>query len=531
MKTKIRSLVAVLCAAALNVQAATITVTSTADSGAGTLRAALTGATNGDTIDASGVSGTILLTSGELLVTNNLTIIGPGPNNLAVDGNAASSVFHIPHTNTVVSISGLTITNGALGFGGGIYNGGILTLNNCTVNGNSRSGIYNDGSMAISNCTVSGNNGGATGYNDGGIGNGGSLSIVNSTIRDNKGRGISNRRDSGGTAVTTVSNCTVSGNSGTEGGGIANNGYFGGYAVATIANSTISGNSTTNVGTGAGGGGGGIFNGPGEVTLTNCTVSGNSANGLGVGGGGIYNAGYYGLSGSVTIANSTLSSNSAGYAGGIYNNYGGGSAYLTIVSSTLNDSSISDQLGNIQIGDTIMKAGASGPSIDSATATSLGYNLSSDDGGGFLTATGDQINTDPKLGPLQNNGGPTFTHALLRGSPAIDKGKNFSGSATDQRGRPRTYDNPAIPNAAGGDGTDIGAFEFIPPALAIARNFGNVVLSWSTNDPGYTVESTAVLANSGNWTTVPGTPLVIGGQYLLGDGPVTGNKFYRLRSP
>ena len=54
------------------------------------------------------------------------------------------------------------------------------------------------------------------------------------------------------------------------------------------------------------------------------------------------------------------------------------------------------------------------------TTTSLGYNLSSDDGSGFFTATGDQINTDPMLGPLQDNGGPTFTHAPLQGSPAID---------------------------------------------------------------------------------------------------------------
>ena len=66
------------------------------------------------------------------------------------------------------------------------------------------------------------------------------------------------------------------------------------------------------------------------------------------------------------------------------------------------------------------------------------------------------------LGPLQNNGGPTLTRALLSGSPAIDKGHS-SGSATDQRGRPRPIDNPAIPNAADGDGGDIGAVEVSPP--------------------------------------------------------------------
>ena len=61
-------------------------------------------------------------------------------------------------------------------------------------------------------------------------------------------------------------------------------------------------------------------------------------------------------------------------------------------------------------------------SIIGGTVTSLGYNLSSDDGGGYLTGPGDQINTDPLIGPLQDNGGPTFTHALLPGSPAIDAG-------------------------------------------------------------------------------------------------------------
>ena len=70
------------------------------------------------------------------------------------------------------------------------------------------------------------------------------------------------------------------------------------------------------------------------------------------------------------------------------------------------------------------------------TVTSLGYNLSSDDGGEFLTGPGDQINTDPLLGPLQDNGGPTFTHELLPGSPAIDAGDpNFTPPPFfDQRG-------------------------------------------------------------------------------------------------
>jgi VCBS repeat-containing protein len=116
--------------------------------------------------------------------------------------------------------------------------------------------------------------------------------------------------------------------------------------------------------------------------------------------------------------------------------------------------------------------GASGaPNFEDfgGTFTSLGYNLSSDAAGGdattgpggFLNNTGDIRNTDPMLGPLQDNGGPTFTHALICGSPAIDNGKNFAGTSTDQRGDgfARTFNDPDVANASGGDGTDIGAFE------------------------------------------------------------------------
>ena len=102
------------------------------------------------------------------------------------------------------------------------------------------------------------------------------------------------------------------------------------------------------------------------------------------------------------ITNSTLSGNSAMDAGGaVYN------------------------IGTLQIGNTVLKRGDSGTnlfSIGGGTVTSLGYNVSSDDGNGFLTGPGDQIDTDPLLGPLQDNGGPTFTQALLPGSPAIDAG-------------------------------------------------------------------------------------------------------------
>ena len=90
----------------------------------------------------------------------------------------------------------------------------------------------------------------------------------------------------------------------------------------------------------------------------------------------------------------------------------------------------------MKIGNTIFKAGPVGENIYNVQqlgpVISLGYSLSSDNGGGYLTATGDRINTDPKLGPLQNNGGPTFTHLPASNSPAIDRGDPTL--AMDQRG-------------------------------------------------------------------------------------------------
>jgi hypothetical protein len=122
----------------------------------------------------------------------------------------------------------------------------------------------------------------------------------------------------------------------------------------------------------------------------------------------------------LSVENSTISGNSAiGNGGGICNTQNRGGATL-------------------ELDGTILNAGNSGENIfnGGGTVTSLGYNVGSDNGGGFLIGPGDQINTDPMLGPLQGNGGPTFTHALLPGSPAIDAGDpNFTPPPFyDQRG-------------------------------------------------------------------------------------------------
>ena len=443
--------------------AATLTVTSLADSGAGSLRAALAAAANGDTIDATGVSGTILLTGGELLVTNSVTILGPGPASLAVNGNAASRVFHI--TNGVTAfIVGLTITNGYL-YGAIPPNaGGGIRIEYST--------------LTVSNCTISGNLGG---------GGGGGICNDHSTL--------------------TVANCTISSNSapGTFGGGIYNNGANGGSATLTLISSTISSNSAYD--------GGGIFNngessGSGLVRVTNSTFSGNSAPGLG---GGIFNDGSVSGNATLTVSASTFSGNSSGTGGGILN----------------------DGVGaTMDIGDSILNAGGAGGGNlynISGTVSALGYNLSSDSGAGFFTNATDQVNTDPMLGPLANNGGPTFTHALLPGSPAIDKGKSF-GVTTDQRGAPRPFDFSNIANASGGDGSDIGAFELGNPTLNIQQAGANAVLSWPSYYGDFRLQSSTNIASPNAWVAAGGSAAVVGNQYQQTNSPASGSKFFRLKS-
>ena len=431
----------VLCLIALSSQAATLTVSNNGDAGAGTLRQALADAANFDTINFnSSLNGqTITLTSGELLVDKHITISGPGANNLAVDANHASRVFYIP-SGRRVTISGLTITNGSAPLpyivGGGIYNDhATLTLNNCTINGNtavpgSGGGIYNDGygggaTLTITNCTISGN----SAWPGGGIYNyRGTMTITNSTLSGNSDNGYNYGGAIVNTGPLTITSSTFSGNSASAGGGIYN------AATLAISNSTFSGNSASS--------GGGIYNDFGATaTTTNCTFSGNSA-------GGPYNVVYNGTGGGIwnaqtlTMTNCTFGGNSATiHGGGIYS-VGIGDYTTTIVN----------------IGSTILKAGPSGENIYNdntfypATVTSLGYNLSSDNGGGYLTATGDRNNTDPRLGPLQNNGGPTFTHLPASNSLAIDAGD--PALWTDQRG-------PGFVRIVNGR-PDIGAIEVQP---------------------------------------------------------------------
>jgi hypothetical protein len=347
--------------------AAAFVVNTTADTGAGSLRAAVTAANTNlqaDTITfnistgSTGCTGlicTITLTSGQLTIlsdaSNMLTIDGTGPNRVSISGNNASRVFYIsPSAN---------------------------------------------------------------------------LSVINLTVTG--GNGI-------GTTAPVFNN---------NGGGFLNNG--------------------------------------GTLNLNGVTLTGNMVTNLG---GGIYTSG-----GTTTFTNSTVSGNTSQFGGGISNN---NSASLFLINSTVTNNSASDTTGQatggvrnaadstLTIKNTIVAGNNQNVNPDVFGAfTSQGYNLigNTTGGTGFSAALNDILNPvgGAMLDALAYNGGQTDTHALLAGSPAIDKG-NSSGIATDQRGSNRPVDFPSIPNAGDGMGADIGAFELqTAPSAASVTVSGRVL--------------------------------------------------------
>ena len=273
--------------------AATLTVTSAADDGAGSLRKAISDAAPGDTInfDESLAGQTIVLTQGQLTIDKDLTIDGLGAFYLTI-GPSTSRVFEITN-GKVVSISGVKITGGrTFSDGGGIRNSGTLALTNCIVSGNvalatpvGGGGIFNGGTMTITDCTVSNNHTAEEGGAGGGIFNSGTLTVENSTISENLnitgvGGGIANGAPGTAGGTVTLINSTVSGNrnigfcgpsaSFCVGGGIFSNGTL------TVINSTVSENTTELLG-------GGIESRGGNVQLQNTILAGNSSEGTGGG--------------------------------------------------------------------------------------------------------------------------------------------------------------------------------------------------------------------------------------------------------
>ena len=408
---------------------ATFTVTNLNDPGAGSFRQAIldANATPGpdDVVFQQGLAGTIALTMGEVAITDSVNIRGPGAAAITINGNNLSRLFNVGSATATlnVSISGLTLRQGN---GGAGVNGGAILSNgtNLTLDG-----------LAVTN-NAAGGSGGALAQV------GGALTVSNSTFTNNnatvQGGGIF---ATGGTLNLTTS--SVENNTATTGGGLALVNH-----TATIVRSTVAANTTNNPTASAGGGG--LLLDNANARLTNSTVSGNSATGAGnPSGGGIFIRN----GGSVLLQVTTVTGNSAaGPGGGLF--LGGGGAGPT--SATLQSAIVAnstDAAGSTDIGrvdgnqlffasDSLIESPGPAP-VDPAARNLVGR--------------------DPVLGPLTNNGGPTRTHALLAGSPAIDTG----GTATptggvDQRGLPRPV----------GTALDIGAFEVqltpappTPPAL------------------------------------------------------------------
>jgi hypothetical protein len=372
----------------------TLTVTNNHDGGGGSLRAEIAAAQSGDTIvfDPRVDGKVITLTKGVLDLNKNLTIQGPGAGQLMVNGDHKSVVFQV---EAQVALSGLTIAGGGTiaTQGGGIENSGTLTVSDCNITQNVASDI-------TSNVPSGG----------GGIYNSGTL---------------------------TLNDCTLSANTAGYGGGIYNSG-----GTLTASGCTLYDNQ-------AGFNGGGVYTSHGTANLTNCTLSNNVAFGSTAdssigGGGGIFVA----LRSTANLTNCTLSLNAAKYGdgGGIYVWRGlfGGILNLT---------------NTIVAGNTTFFREPDGPDIYGAVATA-DHSLVGDAAGSTGIVNGSSgnlvggngnpvINAD--LGPLQNNGGPTLTMALLAGSPAIGQADNSQAPATDQRGVTRLD--------VAGETTDIGAFE------------------------------------------------------------------------
>ncbi|MFZ4791165.1 MAG: InlB B-repeat-containing protein [Candidatus Competibacteraceae bacterium] len=403
-------------------QAATFTVTTTADSGAGSLRQAILDANTApgaDTISFSpGGGGTIYLSSGEIPISGELTINGPGPAVLAISGTSSSRIFNIAD-GSKVSINGLKLTEGtASGDGGAILSsndssplGSTLTLSNCVLSGNSASRY--GGALSLDK---------------------GDVTITDSLVSDNSANescgGLRNAY-----SVMTITNSTIANNTAaSEGGGICTQRNTTGVLKGTliVTNSTVSGNQ-------AGNEGGGIRNVDGIVNVTNSTLSGN----IGHSGGGLYTKGALG---SVKIINSTVSGNKGGSSGA------GG---LQVDDGKL-------QFGNTLVAGNSTLRGYANIYKSGGTAASLGNNLFGVDGKpglyGFTPLATDitppaGVILSKIIGLLADNGGPTKTHLLVVGSPAIDKGNNTlaAGLTTDQRG----VGFPRIVNTT----VDIGAVE------------------------------------------------------------------------
>jgi CSLREA domain-containing protein len=482
-------------------------VNSLADPGNGvcnaaqcTLREAINDPASTEIGFAQGLAGPITLASpaaggGTLVIQKSLAITGSSAG-IVIRRRSTDPAFRILRIGPgiTVALTNLTIRGSKpIGPGGAILNHGTLALTNCKVVDNPTTGINSFGPLTLTNSTVA-HNAGAGIVNHEDL----TLRLRNSAVRRNAGVGISNNQGTlviGNSAVTrngggisdlggtvTISNSEVAYNTG---GGISQHrgtstldhvrivgnstpGWGGGIRLSnthmSIANSTIARNSAAE--------GGGIFNWfKGHLTITNSTIANNTASG---GGGGVRSQGRPRAGVSVSLTNSTVSGNSASFGGGIFStDHGETAAITTLVNSTVAFNSATQTAGGIgQSGiedaslgltnsvvaqnraPTAPDVSSSGPMAFVDASFSLigdgtGSTVTNDNGNQVGNVSPNTSPIDPRLGPLADKGGPTETHALLLGSPAIDAASTPACPTTDQRGVLRPQ----------GAACDIGSYE------------------------------------------------------------------------
>jgi CSLREA domain-containing protein len=421
---------------------------------------------------------------------NNLSAVTvTGSTFTANNAFGGGGLYVISATGTVANCS-FSSNLATTSSGGGIWTIGTLTVTNSTFSNNS---TVNSGGGAISNysgtLTVNGSSfsgnsvadqlGGFGAKNGGAILNNGMLAVNSSTFSSNSANG------GGGGAIwmsgegrsASVTDTTFSSNAGREGGAI--NAVD--HSTLEIERSTFTGNSATSTGGGistniggtlavsdstfsantAAEGGGIYFRRSNQADVTSSTFSDNSTTTIGGGIRGVE-------SGSVNITNSTFSANTADTGGGLGLIQSG----VTVRNSTFSSNSATTTGGGIQIANTTLKL------MNTIVANSLsggncaggilneGNNLDSGVSCRWGAQKGSMSNTDPRLGPLARNGGPTWTHALLEDSPAIDKGDDTVCSEAPVNGRDQR--GVTRPQRAG---CDIGAYE---KAIPSTPSFGDV---------------------------------------------------------